>query len=363
MYIDKLEVDTFRIPLPVVMEASSAGVMRAFDMVMVRITTKSGATGVGYTVMHEGQGPAIAMIIDDVFRDNLMAQDSRNIEFLWHHMWQRHHYAGRGAPVSFSIAAVDTALWDLKGRALGQPLWQLLGGFDPMVKVYAGNIDLNLPVQELLEGASRSIDEGHKSVKMRLGRPTLAKDLARVAAMRKHIGDDIELMADANEAWRIDKAVRATQRLAEFDLVWLEEPLTPDDFAGYAHLRQKSPVPLAAGENLHTLAEFKQLITLGGVDFPEPDLTTCGGITPFMKVARLAEAFNLPLISHGVHQLHIHLLAASPNAAYLEMHAFGLERFMSHAFEIDQGYAVAPDRPGHGIEFDFKGLKKFTVTS
>jgi L-alanine-DL-glutamate epimerase-like enolase superfamily enzyme len=362
MLVDKLTVDTFRLPLPVAMQASSTGVMRAFDMVMVRVTTKSGVTGVGYTVMLEGQGPAIAMIIDNVFRDDLMAQDSRNIEFLWRSMWRRHHYAGRGAPVSFAVAAVDTALWDLKGRALGQPLWQLLGGFDPRVKVYAGNIDLNLPVQELLEGAGKSIHEGHRSVKMRLGKPTLAEDLARVAEMRKHIGDDIELMADANEAWRIDKAIRATQRLAEFDLVWLEEPLTPDDFAGYAHLRRKSPVPLAAGENLHTLAEFNQLITLGGVDFPEPDLTTCGGITPFMKVARLAEAHNLPLISHGAHHLHIHLLAASPNAAYLEMHAFGLDRFMAHPFEIDQGYATAPDRHGHGIDFDFDALMQFQVS-
>jgi L-alanine-DL-glutamate epimerase-like enolase superfamily enzyme len=330
-------------------------------MVMVRITTKSGALGVGYTVMHEGQGPAIAAIVDNVFRDFLMAQDSRNIESLWHAMWHRHHYAGRGAPVSFAIAAVDTALWDLKGRALGQPLWQLLGGFNPRVKVYAGNIDLNLAPAALLEGASKSIDAGHRSVKMRLGKPTLAEDVARVAAMRKHIGGDVELMADANEAWRIDQAIRATQRLAEFELVWLEEPLTPDDFAGYAHLRQKSPVPLAAGENLHTLAEFKQLITLRGVDFPEPDLTTCGGITPFMKVARLAEAHNLPLISHGAHQLHIHLLAACPNAAYLEIHAFGLERFMAHAFEINEGYAVAPDRHGHGIEFDFDGMMQFRV--
>jgi L-alanine-DL-glutamate epimerase-like enolase superfamily enzyme len=361
MLIERLTIDTFRIPLPVAMEASAAGVMRAFDMVMVRITTKGGSTGVGYTIMHEGQGPAISMIIDNVFRHNLIAQDSRNIEFLWHNMWHQHHYAGRGAPVSFAIAAVDTALWDLKGRALGQPLWQLLGGFDPRVKVYAGNIDLNLPVQELLEGASKSIDAGHCSVKMRLGKSTLAEDLARVEEMRKHIGDDIELMADANEAWTIDKAVRATQRLSEFDLLWLEEPLKPDDFPGYAHLRQKSPVPLAAGENLHTLAEFRQLITFGGVDFPEPDLTTCGGITPFMKVARLAEAHNLPLISHGAHQLHIHLLAASPNAAYLEVHAFGLERFMADTFEIDQGYAMAPDRNGHGIEFDFDALRQFQV--
>ena len=139
---------------------------------------------------------------------------------------------GRGAPVSFAIAAVDTALWDLKGRALGQPLWQLLGESDPRVKVYARQYRSEFGrTTELLEDASKSIEAGHRSVKMRLGKPTLAEDLARVAAMRKHIGDDIELMTDANEAWRIDKAIRATQRLAEFDPVWLEEPMQPDDFA------------------------------------------------------------------------------------------------------------------------------------
>ena len=112
-------------------------------------------------------------------------------------------------------------------------------------------------------------------------------------------------MADANEAWRVDQALRAAQALREFDLIWLEEPIRPDDFAGYAHLRAHGGVPLAAGENLHTLAEFTGLIAAGGVDFPEPDLTTCGGVTPFMKIARLAEANNLPVISHGAHDLHI----------------------------------------------------------
>ena len=144
--------------------------------------------------------------------------------------------------------------------------------------------------------------------------------------MRDALPDEIEMMADANEAWRVDEAMRAMRDLQRFDLVWLEEPISPDNFEGYRHLRAYGGVPLAAGENLHTLAEFATLIGVGGVDHPEPDLTTCGGYTPFLKVAKLAEANGLPVMSHGAHDLHIHCLAASPNASYLEWHMFGLDK-------------------------------------
>ena len=359
--IDMMQVDLFRVPLPVAVEASAAGIMKAFDMVAVRLTDKDGVTGSGYTVLHEGQGASVAKVADLPFREVLMGQDSDRIEWLWREMYRRHHYSGRGGPVSFALSAVDTALWDMKGRRLGTPLWRLLGGYAPKVRAYAGNIDLNFPLEKLLEGASQSVEAGFHSVKMRLGRPTLAEDVSRVEAMRDHLPAEIEMMADANEAWRVDETIRAMAMLEPFDLVWLEEPIAPDNIAGYAHLRSAALVPIAAGENLHTLAEFTALITAGGVDFPEPDLTTCGGITPFMKVARLAEAHGLPVISHGAHDLHIHLLAASPNAAYLEWHAFGLDRFMADPLTVKDGFATAPERPGHGINFNWDQMDRLRV--
>ncbi len=359
--IERMEVDLFRLPLPVPVEASAAGLMKGFDMVTVRLVDSDGVTGSGYTVLHEGQGASIAKVVDLPFRETLMGADPDRIEWLWRQMYKRHHYAGRGGPVAFAMAAVDVALWDMKGRRFGTPLWRLLGGHDPKVRAYAGNIDLNFPVGKLLEGASKSVETGFHSVKMRLGRPTLAEDIARVEAMRSHFPDDIELMADANEAWRVDETMRAMTMLKPFDLVWLEEPIAPDNVAGYAHLRAAGQVPIAAGENLHTLAEFTALIAAGGVDFPEPDLTTCGGITPFMKGARLAEAHGLPVISHGAHDLHVHLLAASPNAAYLEWHAFGLDRFMADPLTVRDGFATAPERPGHGIDLDWDKLNAHGV--
>ena len=361
MKFTSIDTTLYRIPLPTPIQAASTAVMRGFDMVMVRVADDDGATGCGYTVMHEGFGGPIATTVRENFTPWTLQQDPRRIEWIWRNLWRTHHYVGRGGAISFAIAALDTALWDLRGNALGEPLWRLLGGYSPEVRAYAGNIDLNFPVDELLAGASQSIDAGFKSIKMRLGKPTLDEDLDRVAAMRQHLGPKIELMADANEAWRTDQTARALRALGEFDLVWVEEPIRPDDYAGYAHLRSLGHVPLAAGENLHTLAEFTSLISAGGVDFPEPDLTTCGGITIFMKVAHLAEAHGLPVTSHGAHDVHVHLLAAAPNASYLEVHGFGLEKYMAQSMELRDGMAIAPDRPGHGIEFDWDALERFKV--
>ncbi|MBI1395951.1 MAG: uroporphyrinogen decarboxylase [Betaproteobacteria bacterium] len=361
MKIDRIETSLHRIPLPVPVEAASHGVMRAFDMVAVQLTDSDSGTGCGYTVLNAGHGAGAAAVIDNAFAAGVLGEDPRRIEWLWNRLWRSHHYSGRGGLVSFAIAAVDTALWDLRGRRLGEPLWRLLGGYRPEVRAYAGNIDLNFPMAKLLDGVRASLAAGYRSIKMRLGRPGLHEDVERVRAVRELVGRDIELMADANEAWRVDQAMRAFRALGEFGLVWIEEPIRPDDFAGYAHLRAHGGVPIAAGENLHTVAEFTALIAAGGVDFPEPDLTTCGGITPWMKIARLAEAHGLPVTSHGAHDLHVHLLAACPNAAYLEVHGFGLGDYMASPLVIRDGMAVAPDRPGHGIEFDWERLAAHRV--
>ena len=255
--IADLNVDRFRLPLPEPIEASAAGVMSAFDMVAARITDDDGVTGVGYTVCHAGQGGSIASLLDGPFREILMGEDPDLIEGLWHRMYKACHYMGRGGPVSFALAAADVALWDMKGRRLGQPLWRLMGGAQQTVRTYAGNIDLNFPVEKLIAGGLASVEAGFHSVKMRFGRPTLAEDLARAEAMRDALPDEIEMMADANEAWRVDEAMRAMRDLQRFDLVWLEEPTIPDDYPGHARIQTEGGLPVATGENLHSIYEFQ----------------------------------------------------------------------------------------------------------
>jgi L-alanine-DL-glutamate epimerase-like enolase superfamily enzyme len=249
------------------------------------------------------------------------------------------------------------ALWDLKSKQAGQPLYQALGGYDAKVPCYAGGIDLHLDVDALLTQTDDNLRKGFRAIKMKIGRALLSEDVARELAMREHLGGDFPLMADANMRWSVDQAIRAARALQPFDLAWLEEPTIPDDVHGHARIVREGGLPIATGENLHTLHEFAHFMRAGAVTFPEPDVTNCGGVTVFMKIAHLAEAFNLPVTSHGAHDVTVHLLAAVPNRSYLEAHGFGLERFIAHPLRIVDGLAQAPDRPGHGVEFDWRALE------
>jgi L-alanine-DL-glutamate epimerase-like enolase superfamily enzyme len=253
---------------------------------------------------------------------------------------------------------VDIALWDLRARKQRVPLWRLLGGFDPRVPCYAGGIDLDFTLDALLKQTDDNLARGFRAIKMKVGRASLREDVERVQAMRGHLGAEFPLMVDANMRWSVDEAIRAARALAPLDPVWLEEPTIPDDVPGHARIVREGGLPIAAGENLHTLHEFRALIDAGGVTFPEPDVTNCGGVTTFMKVCHLAEAFNLPVTSHGAHDVTVHLLAAVPNRSYLEAHGFGLDRFIAEPLRLDHGAAVAPDRPGHGVAFDWKALDR-----
>ncbi|MEJ0017288.1 MAG: mandelate racemase/muconate lactonizing enzyme family protein [Acetobacteraceae bacterium] len=356
MTITSLDAGLYRIALPVALSDSTHGTITHFELVTVRLRDSDGAEGVGYTYTVGTGGAAVLALIEQGLRPVLLGADADGIEALWQKMWWHLHYGGRGGSVSLAVSACDIALWDLKARRLGTPLWRLLGGFDPAVPCYAGGIDLDFTLDALLQQTDDNLVRGFRAIKMKVGRARLSEDVARVRAMRSHLGPDFPLMADANMKWSVDQAIRAARAFQDSNLVWLEEPTIPDDVAGHARIVRDGGVPIATGENLHTLHEFSAMIAAGGVTFPEPDVTNCGGITVFMKVAHLAEAFNLPLTSHGVHDLTVHLLAAAPNRSYLEVHGFGLDRYIAEPLAIREGNAIAPERPGHGVQFDWHAL-------
>ena len=352
------EAGYYRLPLPTALTDAMHGEMLAFELNTVRLRDAEGAEGTGYTFTCGRNGAAIDAVLRRDFAELLAGQDADRIEFLWNRLWWASHYGGRGGPTVLALSAVDMALWDLKARRLQQPLWKLLGGHEPRVKCYAGGIDLQLTIDALLRQTDDNLARGFRAIKMKVGRARLAEDVERVKAMRQHLGEGFPLMVDANMKWTADEAIRAARAFQPFDLTWLEEPLIPDDVEGQARVVREGGLPIASGENLRTLWEFKQLIASGGVTFPEPDVTNCGGVTTFMKVAHLAQAFNLPVTSHGAHDVTVHLLAAAPNASYLEAHGFGLDNYIAQPLAIEDGFAVAPDRPGHGIEFDWDALQR-----
>ena len=347
----------YRVPLPEVLTDSMHGIMRDFELVTVRVSDADGVEGVGYTFTVGRNGGAIANIVEREMAAIIADRDADEIEKLWNVLWWDSHYGGRGGPTVLALSAVDMALWDLKSVKLSQPLWKLLGGFSDRVPCYAGGIDLDLPLPDLLKQTDRNLNRGFRAIKMKVGRKRLSEDVERVTAMRKHLGADFPLMVDANMKWSADEAIRAARAFAPLDLTWLEEPISPDDVAGHARVVRDGGLPIAAGENLRTLWDFRHLIASGGVTFPEPDVTNCGGITSFMKIAHLAEAFNLPVTSHGAHDVTVHLLAAVPNQSYLEAHGFGLDRYIAEPLRIEDGFAIAPSRPGHGITFDWQALE------
>lgn len=345
----------YRIPLDVALTDSTHGVMTAFEVVTVRIIDSDGIEGVGYTYTTGRNGGAIFDILVREIPKLVLGEDADRIEYIWNKIWWALHYGGRGGPAVLALSAFDIALWDLKAKRSGLPLWKLLGGNDRHVPCYAGGIDLDLSVTDLLKQTDGNLEKGFRAIKTKVGREMLSEDVERIAAMRKHLGDGFPLMVDANMTWTADEAIRRARAFREFDLLWLEEPIIPDDIEGHVRI-VRDGIPLATGENFRTLWEFKQMIAAGGVTYPEPDVTNCGGVTTFMKVAHLAEAFNLPVTSHGAHDISVHLLAACPNRSYVEAHGFGLDRYIQDPLVINDGCAVAPDRPGHGVAFDWNQL-------
>lgn len=356
--IVSIEPGYYRVPLETELSDSTHHLIPDFELNTVRVRDSEGEEGVGYTFTVGRNGSAIHALLQKDIPELLIGENAVLIEALWQKVWWGLHYGGRGGPTVLALSAVDIALWDLKARRAKLPLWQLLGGYDAKVPCYAGGVDLQFPLEKLLRQTDDNLKKGFRAIKMKVGRERLSEDVERVRAMREHLGDGFPLMVDANMKWSADEAIRAARAFTPFDPLWLEEPLIPDDVAGHVRVVREGGLPIATGENMRTVWEFKQMIAAGGVTFPEPDVTNCGGVTAFMKIAHLAEAYNLPVTTHGAHDVTIQLLAAVPNRSYLEAHGFGLDRFIEEPLKIVEGYAIAPERLGHGIVFDWKGLDK-----
>ena len=357
--IKDIAVDHFRIPLPLALSDSTHGEITHFGLVTVRLTDAQGREGLGYTYTVNNIGAAaVSTLIEQDLSELILSASCDSIEAFWQEMWWHVHFVGRGGLAAFAMAAVDIALWDLQAKTTNKPLWRMLGGGSREVKAYAGGSDLDFTLDQLLAQAEGFLAQGFQAMKMKVGRDVLEQDIDRVQAMRKFVGSDFPLMADANMRWTVEQAVKAATALASCGLYWL-----PDDFIGHARVRSVGGVPIASGENLHSTYEFSQLIECGGVTYPEPDAATVGGITPWLKIAELSQAHGLQITSHGIHDIHVHLLAAVPNADYLEVHGFGLERFIEEPLQLNNGLALAPDRPGHGVVLNFETLETHRHTT
>ncbi|UOM34503.1 mandelate racemase/muconate lactonizing enzyme family protein [Acuticoccus sp. I52.16.1] len=347
----------FRIPLDEPLQDAKHGVQVDFELITVTVVREDGLEGTGYTYTIGAGGHAIKALIDHDLAPMVAGHDADDIDGLWDMMQAGLHYVGRGGLASFAISAIDIALWDIRGRATGQPLWQMAGGAGRKPLTYRGGVDLNFPLPKLVESVGDHLDRGFTAVKIKVGKPDVAEDVARLTAVRERIGGATRLMVDANYGYDLDRASAAAKAFEPFDLVWLEEPLAPDDFAGHGVLAQRTTVPLAAGENLHTLQEFRLALEHSRLAFLQPDSGNCGGVTGFLRVARMAAAAGVPVCSHGMQELNVSLVPAQANAGWLEVHSFHIDRYTHRPLVLEDGRAVAPDEPGCGVRFDWRKLE------
>ncbi|QYN19509.1 mandelate racemase/muconate lactonizing enzyme family protein [Amycolatopsis sp. DSM 110486] len=348
-----VKAEAFLVDLEVEQERTDA--VQAFlkqETVFVELATADGGTGLGYSYTIGTGGTAVLALLRDHLLPRLIGQDSRRIEAVWHDLFASTRATTVGAITSLALAAVDTALWDLKCRRADEPLWRVAGGFAPRVPLYDTEGGwLHLSTDELVAGARKSVAAGWGGVKVKVGKPTAHEDLERLTAVREAVGPRFDLMVDANQSLTAAEAIRRARAFEAVDLFWLEEPLPADDVAGHARLSAATPIPVAVGESLYSVAQFRDYLHRGAASIVQVDVARVGGITPWLKVAHLAEAFNVQVCPHFLMELHVSLTAAIPNGRYVE-HIPQLRAITTAEMTISDGHAVAPETPGLGIPWN-----------
>jgi L-alanine-DL-glutamate epimerase-like enolase superfamily enzyme len=337
---------------------------RTRPVVTLRLRTDNGIEGLGVTFYGGKMTGSLRVAVEELAALTV-GEDPLRIE----HIIAKLRAAagdscGPGGIFTLALSAIDVALWDIKGKALEQPVWKLLGGHRDRVPTYAsGSLRRGLSDDQAQRAAQILMQKGFREMKTQMalpGNPAPADEIRRVRVVREAIGPDIKLMCDINQRWRPEQAIDIGSRVEDVGLFWLEDVTTADDYQGLARVTAALNTPIAGGEYLYGIAPFRQMIEARSVDIVMIDIARVGGVTQWMKVAGMAEAFNLPVVSHVMPEILVHVVAACPNGLTVEYMPWMLALYEETPV-VENGELILPTKPGLGLKFDEKAIAAFTV--
>jgi L-alanine-DL-glutamate epimerase-like enolase superfamily enzyme len=330
--------------------------------VLARVTTDDGIEGIGYIVSNRGDLVRAVAQATRELGEHLIGAHVLEAEAAWARLVRAGGWTGPGGMLHIAIAPLDIALWDAAGKAVGQPLYRLLGGSRDRMPAYASDrLWYSLSLDELAESASQHVLNGYRTVKLRLGKEARPEgEVERVRTVRQAVGADVQILVDATESWDRPRATHTGRLLQEAGIAWLEDPLHHQDLNGLSHLAETLEIPVAGGEHLYDVHAFQELLQHRAVDIAIIDLARAGGITPWRRIAALAQAHHVPVCGHVIPEMHVHLLSAVP-------HAFMVENVPRSAAilqampALEDGCLVASKTPGLGLTLDEAAVMRYRV--
>ena len=361
MKVAKMKTKALSVPLKRPFTGQRQQPRERINPVIIQLTTEEGleAFGVAFA-WNDRQVKSLKASIEDL-EDVIIGQDVFCWAEAWHKLYNATRHMGHHGYGIYALAAIDTALWVLRAKALEMPLGRLLGGFRERVPAYASHLLFrNWSLDELQRDAAALVEQGFKVVKMNMGDKPLKVELERLKAVRDVVGDDIDIMIDANWAWSVTDTIKIGREIEQYNVYWLEDPLASEDPDQLAQVAAALDVPIADGETFCTKYEFRRLIEKRAADILIVDLQRAGGITEWMNIATIAQGWNLPVASHLFHDFSVHLIAAIPNGLIVEYMPW-YDQIYQEPPRVKDGYMAVPDAPGLGLELDPDAIEKYEL--
>ena len=361
MKISNIQSNVYRLP-PSVPWEDATNKVDGLEFIVVEVQADNGMTGIGLSYTVDIGGTAIRTLIDDYLANLVLGMNPLDYERIWNKLQRQSRRLGLGVN-SMAIAAIDVAVWDLIGKIHGQPLYKLLGGARDRIPAYISEIDLRSggTTEQLTDRVKDYVRQGYGTVKIKIGKPELEEDIERISKVQELLGPGGTVLVDLNQKWSAAEAIQKGARLDRLNLGWIEEPTLMHDVQGHRQLKQAIRTPIALGESLYSRQQFLEYLRADAVDIVQADVAFVGGITEWLKIAHLANAFGKPVAPHFMMELSLHLLCGVQNSFMLEnvvggsLTELGL---LETPIEVKNGMGVPSELPGHGIVFDREALSR-----